>query len=349
MGRKVRWWPVGSGQHAVPASRIPVAVTTTALVLLAAIPVTVTACVAAKNAAPGYPGSESIHSFTRAPAGWRTTFQDTFSGPAGSGVDSNWTYDTGTQYHGASCPANWGTGEVESASRSNANVYEDGHGHLIINAVRSGRRWASGRIETASRTFAAPPRGEMQVIASIEQPSPSHGLGYWPAFWMLGAGFRVSGAGTSGDMACSKWPSVGEIDILEDVNALSQHSATVHCGINPGGPCREPVGLSSGLRPCQGCQTGYNTYSVIINRTSAGHESITWYLNGKAYHTVTERQVGVRIWKAAVDHGFFLILDVAIGGGYRNHVCGCTTPAASTSTAAAMRVRYIAVYVRQAV
>jgi len=187
----------------------------------------------------------------------------------------------------------------------------------------------------------------VQVVASIKQPSPSNGLGYWPAFWMLGAGFRASGAGTSGIMACPKWPSVGEIDILEDVNALSQHSGTLHCGIYPGGPCREPSGLTSGLRPCPGCQAGYDTYSVIVNRTRAGNESITWYLDGRAYHTVTETQVGARTWQAAVDHGFFLILDVAIGGGYPDGACGCTTPTASASSGAAMLVRSVAVYVHQ--
>jgi hypothetical protein len=54
--------------------------------------------------------------------------------------------------------------------------------------------------------------------------------------------------------------------------------------------------------------------------------------------------VGTSTWEAAVDHGFFLILDVAIGGAYPNGVCGCTTPASSTSSGAAMSVSYVAVY-----
>jgi hypothetical protein len=271
-------------------------------------------------------------------------FGDSFSGAAGSGVDSNWTYDTGTQYHGTGCAANWGTGEVESNTSSTANVSEDGSGHLNITPVNSGGSWTSGRIETVADNFQAPAGGELEVSASIRQPNPSSGLGYWPAFWMLGAGFRSSGAGTSGTMTCSNWPSAGEIDVMEDVNALSQHSGTLHCGVDPGGPCNETTGISSGLQACSGCQTGYHTYSVIINRTNTSNESVTWYLDGTAYFSVTESQVGASTWQNAVDHGFFLILDLAIGGSYPNNVCGCTSPAAATSSGSSMSVGYVAVY-----
>jgi hypothetical protein len=278
------------------------------------------------------------------PSGWTTAFSDSFSGAAGSGADSQWTYDTGTQYNGTGCTANWGTGEVESNTSSTANVAEDGSGHLNITAVKSGSSWTSGRIETVADNFAAPAGGEMEVAASIKQPNPSTGLGYWPAFWMLGAGFRSSGAGTSGTMDCSNWPSTGEIDIMEDVNALSEHSGTLHCGTDPGGPCDETTGQSSGLQACSGCQTGYNTYSVIVNRTNTSAESITYYLNGTAYYTVTEATVGTSAWQAAVDHGFFLILDLAMGGAYPNAICDCTSPSSSTSSGAAMSVGYVAVY-----
>jgi Carbohydrate binding module (family 6)/Glycosyl hydrolases family 16 len=278
------------------------------------------------------------------PPGWTTTYSDSFSGAAGSGADSGWTYDTGTQYSGAGCTASYGTGEVESNTRSTANVAEDGSGHLNITPVNSGGSWTSGRIETVSDSFAAPAGGEMEVSASIKQPSPSSGVGYWPAFWMLGSGFRASGAGTSGTMTCSNWPSTGEIDIMEDVNALSEHSGTLHCGTDPGGPCNETTGLGSGLQACPGCQAGYNTYSVIVNRTNTSNESITYYLNGTAYYTVTESQVGTAAWQAAVDHGFFLILDAAVGGAYPDAICGCTAPTSTTSSGAAMSVGYVAVY-----
>ena len=215
------------------------------------------------------PTSASATTVPAAPSGFSTVFSDSFSGSSGSGVDSNWTYDTGTQYNGTGCTANFGTNEVESNTNSTTNVSEDGSGHLNITAVKSGSgSWTSGRIETTADNFAAPAGGEMEVTASIKQPNPGSGVGYWPAFWMLGAGFRSSGAGTSGTMDCSNWPYTGEIDIMEDVNALSEVAGTLHCGVDPGGPCNETTGLGSGLISCSGCQTGYNTYSVIVNRTN---------------------------------------------------------------------------------
>src|SRR5215472_17948229 len=259
-------------------------------------PAAVLAAVIAGTASPA-----SATTVPPPPSGWTTAYSDSFSGAAGSRVDSSWTYDTGTQYNGSGCTGNYGTGEVESNTSSTANVSEDGSGHLNITPVKSGSSWTSGRIETVASNFAAPSGGEMEVSASIKQPNPASGLGYWPAFWMLGAGFRASGAGTSGSMNCPSWPSIGEIDVLEDVNALSEHSGTLHCGVAPGGPCNEFTGLTSGLQPCPCCQSGYRTYSVIVNQRNTGNESITWYLDGKAYFTVTESQVGAATWQAAVD------------------------------------------------
>jgi Ricin-type beta-trefoil lectin domain/Glycosyl hydrolases family 16 len=170
------------------------------------------------------------------------------------------------------------------------------------------------------------------VTASIEQPDPASGLGYWPAFWMLGPG---------------TWPGTGEIDIMEDVNALSQHSTTFHCGAWAG-ECHDPDGISSGLQSCSGCQTGYHTYSAVIDRTNTSAEQLRFYLDGTLTYTVNENQVSVATWQAAVDHGFFAIFDVAIGGSYPDKVCGCTSPSADISSGAGMSVDWFAVYQKAA-
>jgi beta-glucanase (GH16 family) len=254
------------------------------------------------------------------PSGWSTVFSDDFAGSAGSGIDSQWIYDTGAG-------SSFGTGEIETMTNSTSNVSLDGNGDLDITAVDDGGNWTSGRVQTSSANVGAPAGGELEVTASIDQPNA--GPGYWPAFWMLGSG---------------QWPENGEIDIMEDVNSLSELSGTIHCGTDPGGPCNEPNGIGSGLVGCGGCQSGYHTYTMILDRTDTSDESITFYLDGNEYFSVSEGQVGTSTWQAAFDHNLSIILDLAIGGSYPNGQCGCTTPTSASAASGTMSVQYVAAY-----
>ena len=258
-----------------------------------------------------------------APGGdWTTVFDDNFAGPAQTAPNLyNWTYDTGPGY-------DFGGGQVETMTNSPQNVSLDGHGHLDITASDADGAWTSGRIQTAP-DVGAPPGGELEVTASIEQPDPADGAGYWPAFWLLGPG---------------QWPENGEIDILESVDALSQNGSAVHCGTDPGGPCNEPSGIGSGLKACTGCQTGYHTYTMVLNRTNPADESITFYLDGAQYFTVDESQIGSSAWAAAYDHNMSVILDLAVGGSYPDDLCDCSSPTPTTTSGGAMSVAYVAAY-----
>lgn len=272
-----------------------------------------------------------------APAGWTTVFSDDFNGSSGSGLNrADWLYDIGTGYPGGA--GNWGTGEIESATDSTQNVYQDGNGHMVIKAIRDGSgHWTSGRVETQRTDFAAPAGGQLQISASIQQPNPASGLGYWPAFWAMGAAARPVGA--------TNWPHIGEIDIMEDVNALSKHSTTFHCGAWAG-ECHDPDGITSDLQSCGGCQTGYHTYSAVIDRTNASAEQLRFYLDGNVTFTVNENQVSVATWQEAIDHGFFGIFDLAIAGSYPDKVCGCSSAAqaGNITSGSAMSVDWFAVY-----
>src|SRR5205814_4636149 len=182
-------------------------------------------------------------------------------------------------------------------------------------------------------TFGAPPGGVVMMQASIQRQNvtTSNGAGYWPAFWMLGAPLR-SGVG---------WPGSGEVDILEDINGRSSVFGTLHCGTNPGGPCNESTGIGSGERACGGCQTAYHTYAVQIDR-SVSPEQIRWYLDGNNYFTLNANRVDATTWSNAVDHPFFIIFDLAMGGGFPGAFGG--GPTAATVSGGQLNVDYVAVY-----
>jgi Ricin-type beta-trefoil lectin domain len=257
-----------------------------------------------------------------APSGWTTVFGTDFAGAAGSALSSaNWFYDLGTDS---------GNKEVNHNTSSTSNVYRDGKGHLVVKAIRSGGSWTAARIESTRDDFQAPRGGEMEMTASLEQPSAADPLGYWPAFWALGSPTRTGGALSSS----------GELDMMEDVNGLNKAAQFLHTA----------AGTSSNhpLIPCpaagSGCQTGYHTYSVIINRTNTKAEYLQVLMDGKVESKVTEAHVGTTVWREAVDHGFFIIFDLAMGGSYPNGLCGCTTPTSATTSGASMSVSYVAVY-----
>jgi beta-glucanase (GH16 family) len=283
-----------------------------ALLLLAGVAVAVAAA-----GAPALAGT-----VPPAPSGWTTVFGDNFAGAAGSTPSSaNWFYDIGTDT---------GNKEVNNNTSSTSNVYRDGNGHLVLKAIKSGSSWTAARIESTRDDFQAPPGGELEMTASLEQPNPAKGLGYWPAFWALGSPTRTGGSLSSS----------GELDMMEDVNGLNggaqfMHDASGTASSHPLIPC--PAAGS-------GCQTGYHTYSVIINRTNTSAEYVQFLMDGKVESTVTEAHVGTTVWREAIDHGFFIVFDLAMGGNYPNGVCGCTTPTSATTSGASMSVSYVAVY-----
>ncbi|GIF24716.1 endo-1,3-beta-glucanase [Paractinoplanes tereljensis] len=270
-----------------------------------------------------------------APSGMTTVFSDDFTGAAGTGLNTaNWLYDIGTGYPGGA--ANWGTGEIETMTNSTSNVYQDGAGNLVIKPIRDAAgNWTSGRVETQRTDFAAPAGGKVRIEARLQQPNVSGAAaaGYWPAFWALGAAARPVGA--------TNWPSIGEWDIMEDINGRSSVFAALHCGTNPGGVCNETTGLTSGERACSGCQTAMHTYAVEYDR-SVSPEQMRWYLDGSNYFTLNSSQVDATTWNNATHHGMFVILNVAIGGGFPAAFGG--GPTAATQSGVPMLVDYVAVY-----
>ena len=238
------------------------------------------------------------------------TWSDEFNGAAGAPIDgSKWSFATGG--HG------WGNQELEYYTNSTGNVAQDGQGHLAITARRENpagyRCWygsctyTSGRILTAGKFTQRYGRFE----ASIKIPK---GQGIWPAFWMLGE--NLGGAG---------WPAAGETDIMENIGKAPN---TAYGTIHGPGYAKGGVGGKTTIGSALG--DAFHTYAVDWSPNL-----IVWYLDGTAYFRATPAQIGGNAW--VFDHPFFMILNVAVGGGWPGN------PGASTSFPQTMLVDYVRV------
>jgi hypothetical protein len=269
-----------------------------------------------------------------APPGWTQVFLDDFNGPANTGLNGNWRYDIGISYPGG--PDHFGTGEIETVTSNLNNVSLDGAGNLRITPQRDGAgNWTSGRVETNREDFRPPPGGKLRIEGRLQMPNVTGAAarGYWPAFWALGTPYRGN---------LWNWPSIGEMDIMENVQGINNEWATMHCGTAPGGPCNEKDGIGA-QKVCApvSCQAGMHTYAVEWDQ-STSPQAMRWYLDGVNFHTVNQNQVPANVWADATSHGYFIILNVAMGGEFPAKMGG--GPDGATQPGHPMVVDYVAVY-----
>jgi beta-glucanase (GH16 family) len=272
------------------------------------------------------------------PGGWTLVWSDDFNGAAGTLPSSNnWIIDTGTGYPGG--PPNWGTGEIQTYTASPSNLSLDGAGNLRITPLRnSSGAWTSGRIETRRADFKPADGRILRIESRLQMPNVTGqaALGYWPAFWALGSPYRGN---------YWNWPSIGEFDVMENVNGINSVWGVLHCGVSPGGPCNETNGIGAS-RPCPGstCQSAMHTYRFEWDRSIAPNQ-LRWYVDGIQFHSVSQSQFDATTWNNMTGHaGYFLLLNVAMGGGFPNGVAGFPTPTAATVPGRPMVVDYVAVW-----
>ncbi len=272
--------------------------------------------------------------------GWSLKWSDDFNGAAGSAPSAeNWQVDLGHGYPGG--PGNWGTGEIQEYTNSRDNLSVDGAGNLRITPRKDASgKWTSARIETKRSDFKAPEGGTLAIEGRIRMPDVTgdEALGYWPAFWALGAPYRGN---------YQNWPSIGEFDVMENVNGINSVWGVLHCGVNPGGDCNETQGLGAS-RACPGdaCQAAFHTYRFEWDRSVTPNQ-LRWYVDGQQFHTLAQDRFSARTWDDMTSHqGYFILLNVAMGGGFPDGVAGHATPTAATRPDHAMAVDYVAVWTR---
>lgn len=220
-------------------------------------------------------------------------WNEDFNGAAGQGLDaSKWNFDTGG--------GGFGNQELQYYNSDTSNTYQDGQGHLVIEARReSGGRtcwygtcqWTSGRIHTAGKFTQL----YGHIEARIQVPK---GTGLWPAFWMLGGG---------------TWPDGGEIDIMENVG---RDPNTVYGTIHgPGYSGGNAVGGTRNI----GRPVGDAFHIFAIDWSPS---LIVWTLDGAEYFRATPASVRGNPW--VFDHPFFIILNLAVGGTFPGSPTGST-------------------------
>ncbi|MGN9781772.1 glycoside hydrolase family 16 protein [Nonomuraea sp. ZG12] len=272
------------------------------------------------------------------PSGWSQVWADDFNGPAGSPPSSaNWIVDTGHNYPGG--PDNWGTGEIQNYTADSTNLGLDGSGNLRITPRRSSSgEWTSARVETRRSDFKPADGRILRIEGRIQMPNVTGAAasGYWPAFWALGSPYRGN---------YWNWPGIGEFDIMENVNGINSVWAVLHCGVAPAGPCDEFNGLGAS-RACPGstCQSSFHTYRFEWDR-SVSPNQLRWYVDGQQFHSLSQSRFDAATWNNMTGHaGYFLLLNVAMGGAFPNGVAGSSTPTAATVPGHPMVVDYVAVW-----
>ena len=238
--------------------------------------------------------------------GWRLTWSDEFNAAENSPIDSlKWVHEVGG--------GGWGNGQLEHNTDRVDNAAQDGDGYLIITAKREnyeGNAYTSARIK--SQGLFSQQYGRFE--ARMKLP---YGQGIWPAFWMLGD-----------DISDVGWPNCGEIDIMEyRGQTVSESTGALHGPGYSGGQSlysvrQSPVALSS----------TFHTYAVEWDATG-----VRWYVDDDLFMEKGPADIpqGTN-W--TFDHHFFLILNVAIGGGFVG------APDEGTTFPQRMYIDYVRVY-----
>lgn len=185
-----------------------------------------------------------------------------------------------------------GTREVQSYTNSPNNIIITPSWTLQITPCVNNGRWTSARIEGSIKFGAGRPESQM---------------GIWPSFWILGADFRRD---------YNSWPEVGEVDIGESINGVPTVWQVVHCGVAPGGPCKEFEGISKQTPMSRG---EFHTVALEIDRTNAdGYwrgEKLTFFVDGRQTTVIHGNRINDETaWVALTRGEKYLIANVAVGG-----------------------------------
>jgi beta-glucanase (GH16 family) len=246
---------------------------------------------------------------------WILVWSDEFNGAGGSLPDpAKWVMETGGK--------GWGNQELETYTNRPVNAQQKG-GSLVITARQENYKGADNitRDYTSARmkTQGLFEHEYGRVEARIRIP---FGQGIWPAFWMLGD-----------DIGPIGWPTCGEIDIMENIG---KEPSIVHGTIHgPGYSAGKGIGSPFSLPSGQTFSDDFHVYAIEWEP-----DQIRFYVDDNLYATRTPADLPQGT-KWVYNHKFFIILNVAVGGGWPGN------PDKSTVFPQEMLVDYVRVYDRK--
>jgi beta-glucanase (GH16 family) len=213
---------------------------------------------------------------------------------------SKWGYDIGGD--------GWGNQELEYYTNrlQNAKVKKGILKITLKKETYNGSAYTSARLLSKGKfefTY-----GKVEARAKLPV-----GKGTWPAIWMLGTNADSVG-----------WPHCGEIDIMEHIGRRQDTIyATFHYPGHSGG------NADGDTKPIRNAATQFHLYSLEWNK-----DTIKIYVGHILIHSLANSE------KLPFNHDFFLILNIAMGGG----LGGDVDPKFKN---ASMEVDYVRVYQKQ--
>ena len=177
----------------------------------------------------------------------------------------------------------WGNNELQFYTANNENVKLE-NGILIIETRKQDmdrRNYTSARL-FSKKTFRY---GYFEMKAKLPV-----GRGIWPAFWLLGANKSI------------KWPTVGEIDVMEYVGfEPNKVHGTIHCGAY-----NHTIGTQKGQ------STSFDDQTCNLFQLDWRKNSIRIYVNNQLYFNFNkEENADEDEWP--FDNQFNIIINTAVG------------------------------------
>lgn len=270
----------------------------------------------------GTPGARTTLAVTMTPAAteiatatargqaspWKLVWSDEFNGPRGAPPNpTKWTPEIGG--------GGWTQPPILNYDTYNRNVYQDGQGHLVLEARKGDGgsyscwygpcQYTSARINTIghfSFTYGL-------LEARIKVP---HSQGIWSGFWLTGDNCATIG-----------WPACGEIDIMENI---SSEPATIHGTVHGPGYFTGSYTLQHGAFA--------DDFHIYALQWDPDH--LYFLVDGVNFATLNRTTLTDQAYWV-YNHPFNIILNVPVGGWGGN-------PDSTTVFPQRMYVSYVKLY-----